>query len=105
MAIIANIPARKGSSAHALEAARAPVRLMEAPAPSAELVAFVETLQLDLYAALGIPTVAMPEGFTLEDRADGYHLLRDRDGADLGIMSSPALAACHAAALVRMGCA
>ena len=41
-------------------------------------------------------------GYALRDRADGLHLVRKRDGEDMGIMSSPALAARHSHALARM---
>jgi hypothetical protein len=46
--------------------------------------------------------VEMPPGWTLEERRDGFHLIRESDGTDMGIMSSPAFARRHADTLSRI---
>lgn len=51
------------------------------------------------------PRPAELEPFAIDDRPDGLHLIRRRDGADMGIMASPSVAATQAAALARMGLA
>lgn len=46
--------------------------------------------------------VRMPAGYRLEDRAGSLHLVRERDGEQLGVMASAEFAANYAATLARL---
>ena len=48
------------------------------------------------------PSASLPRGWSLVERAEGWHLIRERDGADMGIMASVDFACAHAATLARI---
>lgn len=49
-----------------------------------------------------VAVASMPRGYLLADEPGGLQLIREADGARLGIMSSSDFAARHAATLARM---
>lgn len=48
------------------------------------------------------PTPCLPRGFRIEDEPAGLQLIRDRDGARLGVMATFDLACDYASALARI---
>ncbi len=48
------------------------------------------------------PSACLPRGYALAERESGLHLVRESDGAGMGVMASVDFALRHAATLARM---